>query len=163
MLLRRHITWFPSYVSIFLANSKSDRALRGVSIKLFRSHSSICPFELLQDVWAQAPIQSAGAPLLQCDERGGPLTYRTLLHFIKSQLAAFGLDAAAFGAPSLRIGGATQLGCSNFSPTQIQAMGRWSSDCYRRYLRFPDGFFQSVSSALGASCSTPPYGPCRNP
>jgi hypothetical protein len=161
VLCRQHVTWFSSHVRIFLPSSKTDRAKRGVSIKLFKNSSSVCPVTLLREAWSRAPVQQASAPLLQIDSRGSPLTYRLLLHFIKQQLSAFGFDASSFGAHSLRIGGATQLAANSFSEAQIQAMGRWSSDCYQRYLRFTDDFFQSVSSALGDSCSASPYGPCR--
>jgi hypothetical protein len=161
VLRRQHVNWSPSHVSIFLPLSKTDRSKRGVSIKLFQNSSPVCPVTLLRDAWARAPIQRSDAPLLQVDSRGSPLTYRALLHFIKQQLSAFGFDAASFGAHSLRIGGATLLAANGFSEAQIQAMGRWSSECYQRYLRFSDDFFQSVSSVLGNACSASPYGPCR--
>ena len=60
-------------------------------------------------------------------------------HFIREQLracmAAIGREPAAYGAHSLRIGGATALAFSGVPGEQIQAAGRWHSDAYLRYLR----------------------------
>ena len=48
---------------------------------------------------------------------------------------AIGEDPLHFGAHSLRIGGATALFASGAGPLHIRTMGRWSSDCYRLYVR----------------------------
>ena len=40
-----------------------------------------------------------------------------------------------FGTHSLRIGGATALFAAGADETVIRTMGRWSSDCYRLYVR----------------------------
>ena len=72
-----------------------------------------------------------------------------------------GFPAALFGTHSLRIGGATQMALSGYSAAQIQAAGRWSSDCYLVYIRLGDAFFRSLASALSASAdsSLSPFGP----
>ena len=158
-LLRQHVTWRPSSLTIFLSSSKTDRAHKGVSIRIFKSGSSFCAYSLLRSAWDLSPVRSPGAPLLQVDGVGSPLGYRALLDCIKKGVIALGLNPDLFGAHSLRIGGASQLARSNFTEAQIQAIGRWSSECYQRYLRFDDAFFQSVASSLGASSSTAPsYG-----
>jgi len=146
------VSWFPSYVSVLLVQSKMS--LRGVSVKIFRSGAPVCPVELLREAWVGAPLSSAADPLLQ-DDQGLPLSYRTLLHFIKQQVREFGFDPAAFGAHSLRIGGASQLAASNLPATHIQALGRWTSECYQRYIRLPDSSFERASASLAASM----YGP----
>lgn len=156
-LLRRHVSWFPSYFSVLLERSKTDRLQRGVTVKVYRSLAPICPVALLSEAWLASPLQSLDAPLLQ-DDRGLPLSYRMLHHLIKSRSREFGLDPSAFGTHSLRIGGTSQLAASNFSEAQIQALGRWTSECYQRYLRLPDSFFEQAASSLGSSCSST-YGP----
>jgi hypothetical protein len=161
VLRRRHAAWQPSHVVIFLEQSKTDRWRRGVSIKIFRSHGPVCAFSLLWEAWAASPLQEPDAPLLQVDRFGSPLSYRALLDFIKTAVNSWGYSSAEFSTHSLRIGGATQLALCRFSGEQIQAMGRWTSDCYQRYVRFPNEFFQQVATSLGASAvpSDAPYGP----
>ena len=40
-----------------------------------------------------------------------------------------------FGTHSARIGGATALFAAGADPMHIRTMGRWSSDCWRLYVR----------------------------
>jgi hypothetical protein len=157
LLLRRHVTWRPAHVEVFLPTSKTDRAGRGVVIRLFPSGNALCAVALLREAWSAAALRSPDAPLLQVDPQGSPLTYSALLDFIKKGTERLGLNPASFGAHSLRIGGATQLAASNFSDSQIQAAGRWTSDCFRRYVRFGDGFYQHVASSLARGPPTPAH------
>ena len=48
----------------------------------------------------------------------------------------------------MRIGGATSLACMNWSSEMIMILGRWSSDCYIRYLRVDDHKRRMVSSSM---------------
>lgn len=161
ILLRQHVTWKQDQLHLLLPHSKTDRLHQGVTLKIFKSSSAICPYDLLRAAWVSAPRQAPTDPLLQVDLLGTPLSYRTLLNFMKQAVSTMGLDPAVFGTHSLRIGGATQLAMCNFSTSQIQEVGRWTSDCYRRYLRFDDSFFRQVSHALGSSASATasPFGP----
>jgi hypothetical protein len=161
VLCRRHVSWEPSHVAIHLEQSKTDRWRRGVSVKIFRSQGPVCAVSLLWEAWVTSPLQDHTAPLLQVDRVGSPLSYRALLDFIKTAVSSLGYAPAEFSTHSLRIGGATQLAMCQFSGEQIQAVGRWTSDCYQRYVRFPNDFFRQVALALGASTapSDAPYGP----
>ena len=64
-----------------------------------------------------------------------PLKSSFVLKVVKQLMAAIGEDADEFGTHSLRIGGATALFAKGATPTVIRTMGRWSSDCYRLYVR----------------------------
>jgi hypothetical protein len=63
LLLRRHVTWRPTHVEVFLPASKTDRAGRGVVIRLFPSGNALCAVALLR-AWSAAPRQSPDAPLV---------------------------------------------------------------------------------------------------
>ena len=54
---------------------------------------------------------------------------------IQYMMSTVGQDQAQFGLHSLRIGGATALFAAGADPIVIRTMGRWSSDCYRLYVR----------------------------
>ena len=58
-----------------------------------------------------------------------------MLDIIKKLMIAVGEDPDEFGTHSLRIGGATALYAQGATPMVIRTMGRWSSDCYRLYVR----------------------------
>ena len=56
-----------------------------------------------------------------------------------------------FGAHSLRIGGATALFKAGASQIDIMTMGRWSSDCYRLYVRACFGHAVEWSRKAGST------------
>lgn len=64
-----------------------------------------------------------------------PLTTATVRHWTRQLMQAIGEDASQFGAHSYRIGGATALFTAGANEMVIRTMGRWSSDCYRLYVR----------------------------
>ena len=49
---------------------------------------------------------------------------------------------------SFRIGAATAAAAAGYPRWAIQAMGRWSSDCYRQYIRITDNTISSMSQAM---------------
>jgi hypothetical protein len=83
------------------------------------------------DVAAHTPLFRTGAP----GEERQPLTTRHVLNVTKQLMASLGEDPTQFGSHSYRIGGATSLFAAGANPTVIRTMGRWSSDCYRLYVR----------------------------
>jgi hypothetical protein len=58
-----------------------------------------------------------------------------VLSTVQLLVKSIGLDPAHYGTHSLRIGGATALFAAGASETVIRTMGRWSSDCFRIYVR----------------------------
>jgi hypothetical protein len=64
-----------------------------------------------------------------------PLSTKRVRAWIKSLMASLGEDPTEFGNHSMRIGGATALFAAGADPLVIRTMGRWSSDCYRIYVR----------------------------
>ena len=62
-----------------------------------------------------------------------------------------GASPAEFGAHSLRIGGATALFKAGASQIDIMTMGRWSSDCYRLYVRACFGHAVEWSRKAGST------------
>ena len=67
---------------------------------------------------------------------GGPaFTTDDIRDVVKQVAVAAGENPEDFGAHSLRIGGATALFAAGADPIHIKTMGRWSSDCWRLYVR----------------------------
>jgi integrase len=83
------------------------------------------------------PESAANAtPLFRDPQSGDPLRTNKLRDMIRQLMAAAGEpDPSHFGTHSLRIGGATALFAAGADETVIRTMGRWSSDCYRLYVR----------------------------
>ena len=83
------------------------------------------------------PEERAKKPLFESPKTGKAMTYNEFAGFFKKVLAAaLGSKLAKkFGTHSFRIGGATTLKAQGVHDDEIMAWGRWSSDCYRRYIR----------------------------
>ena len=74
-------------------------------------------------------------PLFRDPVTNAPLHTRKVMDVIRDLMYAVGEDPYQFGTHSMRIGGATALFAAGADPTVIRTMGRWSSDCYRLYVR----------------------------
>ena len=83
------------------------------------------------------PAHAAGdTPLFRDPSTNEPLRTHHLRDLIRRMMAAVGESTPSdFGTHSLRIGGATALFAAGADETVIRTMGRWSSDCYRLYVR----------------------------
>ena len=69
------------------------------------------------------------------DANGAALKSGEIRDLVKYLMRSMGEDPAHFGLHSMRIGGATALFAGGADPLVIRTMGRWSSDCYRLYVR----------------------------
>jgi hypothetical protein len=56
-----------------------------------------------------------------------------------------------YASHSFRIGAATAAGSAGLPTWLIKTLGRWSSDCYERYIRTQRDFLVSVTSKLIAN------------
>ena len=96
-----------------------------------------------------APHLQAVTPLFRWVRTGRPLTGAQLVKMVCDHMKLIGECPKLYGSHSLRIGGATALSDANCPDVIIQTMGRWKSDCYKRYCR---GAFSSLlhwSKVLG--------------
>ena len=82
---------------------------------------------------------------------GSAITEAQVRDMIKRLMQRAGASPAEFGAHSLRIGGATALFKAGASQIDIMTMGRWSSDCYRLYVRACFGHAVEWSRKAGST------------
>jgi integrase len=69
------------------------------------------------------------------DGRGAALVEQFKAHIRGAHAAGrTQFSAEGYSGHSLRRGGATAMRSAGLSPEEIQAHGRWTSDCYKRYL-----------------------------
>ena len=74
-------------------------------------------------------------PLFRTPSTNEPLRTDFLRAITRQLMIAIGEDLDQFDLHSYRIGGATALFAAGATPTVTRTMGRWSSDCYRLYVR----------------------------
>ena len=98
--------------------------------------SPLCPVTALKQYLATIPRQLE-APLFVCASGGiyQPVLAHHYNAFIKSSIAAIGLNPVGFSSHSFRRGGATFAFASHAPTAFIKAQGDWQSDAYLVYLQ----------------------------
>ena len=93
-----------------------------------------CPVQTLIDY-----IKLRGyhkGPLFTC-AAGGAISTNNFNTELRRPLNFCGLDCSRYKSHSFRIGAACHASEKGFSDSQIRALGRWSSDAFRTYIRPP--------------------------
>ena len=146
-LCLNNVTIFESSVNIRLKASKSDPFRAGVTIRLFAITSELCPVRALKD-YTNIRQNIPHGPFFQLNN-GRFLTRGYVAAFISLSLPR----SVNINTHSFRIGGASTAASSGIPDSIIQIMGRWSSDCYRRYIRLDEGILRNWCTVM-ASTST---------
>ena len=129
--------------------SKTDPFRWGATVVLSSSTNTIlCPVAALDHFLAASP--SGQGPVF-CFSSGAPLTRPRLNALIRELAVRSGVPPERYSSHSFRIGAASTAAAAGIPDWKIQALGRWSSDCYRRYIRLPGTDSRHVSQALARS------------
>ena len=138
-----------SKFTLFLKKSKTDIFRQGVCIPLFRTNSAICPVAAMQEYIAvRTSCGSSSTDPLFVTADGAILTRAKFLHLLRDLLYRLGYNQAGFSGHSFRIGAATSASKANLHDYLIKALGRWSSDCYVRYIHTPEISLRRAQNAL---------------
>ena len=144
-LCRTDITFQPSGIDIFLRASKTDPFKTGTTIRLMQNFSSLCPVTALHKYFCATPATQG--PLFSFQD-GRYLTRRNFMTILNRLKPA---QISNMSTHSFRIGAATTAAAAGHPRWLIQAMGRWTSDCYKVYLRIPDQTRFSVSADMAST------------
>ena len=79
---------------------------------------------------------------------GSPLTKAGLTSETRQHLSMSGLQPCQYAGHSYRIGAATTFASVGLPPWLIKTLGRWSSDCYERYIQCPHSLLSGISCQL---------------
>jgi hypothetical protein len=135
--------------TIKLKASKTDPFRQGVMIPLFQRQHTICPVRTLKRYYNIRCSTGAclNDPLLVTSE-GKPLSRDTFISKLKTIIKQLGLDESRYSGHSLRVGAATAASNARIEDHLIKTLGRWSSDCYTRYVRTSDKVIKDAQNAL---------------
>ena len=87
-------------------------------------------------------------PLFSFVQLGKWLTRNNLTTELRTVLKHCGLPYDKFYSHSFRIGAATTVAKAGIPSWLIKVLGRWSSDCYERYIRTPQYTILEVPQLL---------------
>lgn len=96
--------------------------------------SSFCPILLMQIYLAMT--DTIPCPLF-ISKNAKPFLRSQFDILTRGVLAFCGFDSSKYKGHSFRIGVATAAASLGYSDNQIQRLGRWKSDAYKRYIRAP--------------------------
>ena len=148
-LCRSDITLHTSSACLLIKASKTDPFRQTCTITIGATYTSTCPVAALQK-YITLTKHSSSLPLFIFEDNTF-LTRQRLTSHLRTLLQLAGFDPDAYASHSFRIGAATTAAAAGLPDWQIQAMGRWSSDCYTRYIRTPQSTLAQTSRRL-ASC-----------
>ena len=89
----------------------------------------------VQSVVDYMKARGANAGPLFCHVQGCSVSRLAFDRLLHRALKFCNLDSARYKGHSFRIGAATHAAQSNLSDSQIRALGRWSSNAFRKYIR----------------------------
>ena len=136
-----------STAHLMIKASKTDPFRQGVRIRLATNNTWLCPVAALHNFKLLHPTGSG--PLFTFKNK--KFLTRTDMNTV---LTSTTNGLANTSSHSLRIGAASTAAAMGCPKWLIQSMGRWTSDCFRRYIRVSDQTIQKTSRAL-AKCRVP--------
>ena len=136
---------------VLIKRSKTDPFRNGCTVTLARSTTSICAVMAMKDYVLQYQPSSAG-PLFTLTS-GKWLTRTSLTHELRDVLQQCGIQPQHCFSHSFRIAAATTAAAAGIPAWLIKVLGRWSSDCYERYIRTPQETLLAIPKQLSMNCS----------
>ena len=120
---------------------------QGQTIVIGKTNSPLCPISAMVAYLNSRPLSSDSGPLFTYVS-GGLLTRKKLTRETRLLISKRGLDSMEFAGHGFRIGAATTAASANLPPWLIKVLGRWSSDCFERYLKTPPSVLAQVPQKL---------------
>ena len=103
------------------------------------NNTPLCPVKALREFTLVHPTK--GGPLFVF-QNGTFLTRKTISQLMKVLIPDS--ITKTYSSHSFRIGAATTAAGAGFPRWLIQSLGRWSSDCFKEYIRIPDSTIEQV-------------------
>ena len=144
-LLVRDISISENVLRIFIKVSKADPFRNGHTIRLVATNSSICPLRAMQKHLKNS--RQGDKPVFSFKD-GSFLTRQCVSKTVQQLLEGTFPDAKQYSSHSFRIGAATTAAAADVPDWLIKVLGRWSSNCYERYIRTPVSLIDRIPSLL---------------
>ena len=135
----------PLFMTVFIKESKTDPFRLGHTITVGATHTLICPV-LAMKRYLAIRIPKKGPLFIYAS--GKPLTKQMLTSETRELLTQIGFEATKYAGHSYRIGAATTAASAKLPSWLIKTLGRWSSDCFERYIQTPTATLSSVAATL---------------
>ena len=148
-----------THLVVLLTAAKTDRfgTGQGVVVGERRADPVTCPVRWWRRWRRMAQLNDADPAFVDVNGPLGavkrPLVRFSHLGFAKRIRLVFdsvGLDLERYSAHSLRAGGASSMFAAGVPTEMITTMGRWTTNCFRDYIRLGVQQIASVAARMGA-------------
>ena len=95
----------------------------------------LCPVWALDNMIKLNPAAKSDPAFCHSDRT--PLKSNTFNNFLKSKIRNLGMSPVGWSTHSFRHGRTTYLAACGASEHQIQILGDWKSDCFKKYIHCP--------------------------
>lgn len=139
------------FYQLLLPTSKCDPFHKGVKITIFENNfQAVRLMRQYIDIRIQSGASEDSPLFIENELSLNPLSRDRFIYFLKELLTKLGYDENKFSGHSFRIGAATSAAANGVQDHLIQALGRWSSDCYIRYIKTD---LNSIKTAQQEMCT----------
>ena len=107
--------------------------------------NDVCP---ISAVHSYVALRGASPGAFFCSAVGIPLAKSRFVELVRSALTQAGVPVAGYTGHSFRIGAAMAAAEAGIPDSVIQALGRWASPAFLRYIRTPRHHLAQYSSPL---------------
>ena len=123
-------------MSVLLKASKTDPFRQGCTLVFYALDSPICPVHAMRRYLGSRQSWAPGAsdPLFVMPDHA-PLTRAVLVTHLRLLLGRLGFNPTHYAGHSFRKGAATSASAAHVPDHILKVLGRWSSDCYQRYIQ----------------------------
>ncbi|XP_063418241.1 uncharacterized protein LOC134701028 [Mytilus trossulus] len=121
-------------IFVHLKKSKTDPFRYGITIPLFKNNTDLCPVVVLQKYYRLRMSIFSNSESFFITNKGDPLSRNFFISHVKCTLDKLGLSSEKYNGHSFRSGAATTAHKARLEDHLIQTLGRWSSDCYTKYI-----------------------------
>ena len=149
---KRDIAFEPSLVSpvrMIVNNicSKTDPFRKGIKLTIGKTGENICAVNAVKHYFSLLDTKEQKKPFFSFQD-GKPLSRIRFVKEVQTLLEMSGVNPLHFNGHSFRIGAATAAAAAGLPSWLIKNLGRWTSDCYERYVRTPASVLEAASKAL---------------
>ena len=143
------LTRVPSGYCIAIRASKVDPFRQGATVRVTTTGDALlCAVRALDHLLANQQVVQGPVFRFQCGTQLSRQKLNLLIHELAQRV---GIPAQRYSSHSFRIGAASTAAAMGIPDWKIRALGRWASDCYRRYIRLPEADTDQVAPLLAKS------------
>ena len=146
------IVFEPSFVSpermiVNVKCSKTDPSRKGIKLTIGKTGKNVCAVSAVRHYLSFLDKKDPATPLFTFKD-GKPLSRTRFVTEVQNLLEMSGVNPLHFNGHSFRIGAATAAAAAGLPSWLIKNLGRWTSECYERYVRTPASVLAAASKAL---------------